>query len=681
MTIKKKLPIIIALLVTIPLLATSIFTYFYSSNIISNDSQESMKALSSDGSQIISALLLAEKGEIKTLSELEKVISLAEKRSKDLNENFFQASSKEINSLNEFLDKMAKEEGNLEHIFLVDSTGTIFADSAPGSFKKSVSDREYFKDVVEKKDMVISNSMVSKATGDLIVVFILPIKDSNNNILGYLGKGVYVDYLSKNLKNIKMGESGYAYLVDSKGIMLSHPDKDKITKPVENDVIKRVAQEVDSGKNIEAKVEKYLYKGVKKLTSYSEINETKWIIAVTADFKEIQAGTTKMLYYTIMVTLAAMAIAVIIAILFSRNITSPLGLAVTHLGYLAQGDFSNDLPENFKGRKDELGTIGKALYNLQVQFRGLVKDIKNESDNIDEMVKNIKDSVSDLNNNIEQVSATTEELSASMEETAASSEEMFATSQEIEKAVTSIAEKSQEGSIAAGEITKRAEDTKNNVTMAQEKAVEVFNNTKEKLQKAIENSKVVDKINILSNAIMQITDQTNLLALNAAIEAARAGEAGKGFSVVAEEIRKLAEKSKETVSEIQNITIQVKNAVDNLSESSGKLLDFVSSDVIKDYDTLLHVGEKYSEDAAFVDELVSDFSATAEELLASLQDVLKTIDGVAQAASEGAGGTTDIATRISDISSKSNDVLDEILKSKESSDKLNKEMSKFKITK
>lgn len=681
MTIKKKLPVIIALLVAIPLLATSIFTYFYSANIISKNTQEQIKSLSSDGSQIISALILAEKAEIKGISDYENVISLAEKRNKTLDESFFQSYSQEINSLNEYLDKKAKEEGNLEHIFLVDSNGTIFADSAPGSFKKSVLDRDYFKDVVEKKELVISNSMVSKATGDLIVVFILPIKDADNNILGYVGKGVYVDYLTKNLKNIKVEGSGYVYLVDSKGIMLSHPEKDKITKPVENELIKKVAQEVDSGKTIETKAEQYLYKGLKKLCSYSEVDETKWIIVITADLKEIQAGTTKMLYYTIIVTLVALAIAIIIAILFSKNITSPLGQAVTHLGYLANGDFSNDVPENFKKRRDELGTIGVALHDLQVQFVGLVGDIKNESNNIEVIVKNIKESVSDLNSNIEQVSATTEELSASMEETAASSEEMFATSQEIEKAVNSIAKKSEEGAIAAGEITKRAETTKNNVIIAQEKATDIFNSTKENLKKAIDNSKVVEKINILSNAIMQITDQTNLLALNAAIEAARAGEAGKGFSVVAEEIRKLAEQSKNTVSEIQNITDQVKKAVDNLSDGSERLLGFVSSDVIRDYDTLLQVGEKYSEDAKFIDELVSDFSATAEELSASLQDVIKTIDGVAQAASEGAGGTTDIASRISDISSKSNDVLEEVLRSKESADNLNNEISKFKITK
>ena len=96
-----------------------------------------------------------------------------------------------------------------------------------------------------------------------------------------------------------------------------------------------------------------------------------------------------------------------------------------------------------------------------------------------------------------------------------------------------------------------------------------------RLEQALEEAKVVEQIGVLADSILAITGQTNLLALNASIEAARAGEAGKGFAVVAEEIRVLAEQSKDAVANIQAVTENVDNAVANLANDSNHLLDFV----------------------------------------------------------------------------------------------------------
>jgi methyl-accepting chemotaxis protein len=145
----------------------------------------------------------------------------------------------------------------------------------------------------------------------------------------------------------------------------------------------------------------------------------------------------------------------------------------------------------------------------------------------------------------------------------------------------------------------------------------VFDGTRAELGEAIENSKVVEQISILSESIIQITAQTNLLALNASIEAARAGEAGRGFTVVAEEIRKLAEQSKGVVSKIQNITDQVKDSVNHLADSSNKLLEFMSTDVNNDYMSMLEIADKYNLDASFVSSMVSDFDSTSNDLLKS----------------------------------------------------------------
>ncbi|GAA0077239.1 methyl-accepting chemotaxis protein [Clostridium sp. CTA-5] len=382
------------------------------------------------------------------------------------------------------------------------------------------------------------------------------------------------------------------------------------------------------------------------------------------------------------INIAVVIILAIVSVIFGgiiiRVITQPLNVLKAELDSLSER--GGDLTQEIKiSSEDEIGDLAKSLNKFMHNLREIIRTVNESSDNIESVVDIIKDNVTNLNSDIEEVSATTEQLAANMEETAASAEEMLATSQEIEQAVNSIAQKSQDGAIKAGEINKRAEDTKIRVQASQKKTNEIFNDTKVELEEAIQSSKVVEEINVLSESIMQITSQTNLLALNAAIEAARAGEAGKGFSVVAEEIRKLAEQSKDTVIEIQNITGKVTDAVKNLSNSSNKLLKFMSVEVDSDYKNMLDVADKYSKDADFVDNLVADFSSSSEELLASLQDVIKTIDGVAQAAGEGAGGTTDIASSVLQVNDKSNYVLENALKSKESAQKLKEGISKFKI--
>lgn len=372
-------------------------------------------------------------------------------------------------------------------------------------------------------------------------------------------------------------------------------------------------------------------------------------------------------------------IGIVLASFISNKIAKPLSIAVKHLKTVSQGNFTLKIPTKLKERRDEIGEIVNAIDLMQISLKSLIIDVKDESSNIKQVVYNISQNIEKVNNNLEDVSANTEEITASLEETAAAADEMQASTSEFEKAVQSVAGLAQNGAEASGEIKKRADHIKVNFMESQQKAKDIFSKTKNDLELAIENSKIVNQINLLSEVIMQITSQTNLLALNASIEAARAGELGRGFAVVANEIKNLAEQSKDAVVEIQNTTEKVTDAVDKLSNTSNQLLMFMSEETQKDYDLMINATVEYAKDADFIDNIVTEFSSTSEELLASIKEILRTVEQITFASNNGAEGTTNIAKEISDVSERSNNITQETNKSKESVDNLEGKILKFQV--
>lgn len=499
----------------------------------------------------------------------------------------------------------------------------------------------------------------------------------NNELVGVAGIDISVDNLKNMILSTHIYETGNAFLLSKDYKFLvdkSKTDKDNLAT-IDGGKYKYITEGM---KNNKSSVLEINYEGKDSLMAYYKMDNGQ-IIGINVPSLEVFKGLNNLIYIIMLVISIGLILSILIAIYIGKKISKPIEECSRHMDILAKGDLTNSVNEKYLKMNDEIGLLVRSIKSMQDSIKVLINNVKDESKTSQDAVERVKESISKLNNTIEDVSASTEELSAGMEETAASAEEMDATAQEIKKAVETIAENSQNGANKVLEIKNRAIHTKANVNDAQKKATDILLSTKKELEGAIENSKVVKEISILSEVIMGITEQTNLLALNASIEAARAGEAGRGFSVVAEEIRKLAEQSKDTVISIQNITSKVTTSVKELSSSSSDLLYFVSNDVQNDYNTLLNVADQYSEDAKFVESLVTDFSSTSEELLATIQDVLRTIEGVAQASNEGAMGTTDIAQKAMDITSKSKDILELTKKSGDSSERLKEEISKFKI--
>lgn len=370
-------------------------------------------------------------------------------------------------------------------------------------------------------------------------------------------------------------------------------------------------------------------------------------------------------------------ILILVLTLIIASIVKPLKKSLTHINEIAQGDFSKEFEQDLLKRKDDFGQLADSLEKMRSEMKELIGEVKSEALEITGMVQEIDTSLQALDDQIENVSATTEELAAGMEETAASSEEMNAMSHEIESAAKSIAERSQDGANEADEIRERAVKIKKDTDENDRRTRSIHEEINESLTKALEDIKVVDQINVLAKSIMDITGQTNLLALNASIEAARAGEAGKGFAVVADEIRVLAEQSKAAVAHIQEVTGNVTAAVENLANDAERLLEFVGNDVVESLGGFAEMANSYNSDAANVDSLVTDFSASSEQLLASINGVMDAISDVSKTATEGATGTTDIAEKVGNVVQEAEAIKQKAETTYHSAEKLQKNVERF----
>ncbi|MCQ4088247.1 methyl-accepting chemotaxis protein [Saccharibacillus sp. JS10] len=379
------------------------------------------------------------------------------------------------------------------------------------------------------------------------------------------------------------------------------------------------------------------------------------------------------------ISLFGFVVSFVLLFFIVKGIVRPIQAATKSLDQMADGDFTQKVSEKHLQRNDEIGTLTRAVDRMHLSASLILAGVGREANELKEATSIANDRFTKMAQSLSHVSETTEAMSAGMQQTAASAEEIDASTQEFERAIESIAKRAEDGAEQAGQVSARAMEAQENLSESLEVTTKVYQDVKEKLDLALEDSHSVSMIRELADSILQIAQQTNLLALNASIEAARAGEAGRGFAVVADEIRKLADASKKSVEQIHTVTEKVVGSVDNLQHQTGRLLQFMTTDIARDYKMMQENTDSYLQDALYIENMVSDFSATSEQLSASVQNLAKAITEIANANGEAASGTQTIFDQASDVLAMSEEVSVQAKRTSESSERLDGIAGRFKF--
>lgn len=305
-----------------------------------------------------------------------------------------------------------------------------------------------------------------------------------------------------------------------------------------------------------------------------------------------------------------------------QNISGSLTYMERRFEKYANGDFSEETEETANLTED-FSKLAEYAEIMRQNTDSQKKESEQKTAELLESIERLKGQTDELRQRIAESAGPTEEIIASLERITAVSDQIHPFSKEVEDGIehTSSQVKRSEEDVHA--VSMRADGIKKEALKRRQRLRHNQMEMKDSFLRSLKALQAVEEISNLAEAVMEITEKTNLLSLNASIEAAKAGQAGNGFSVVADEIRKLANQSKKKIEKIQWISGEANFAVDSLKEDSGTLLQFVDSKVLSDFDFFMDMAEIYDSDAENMENAVAKLEKICEGLFSSIQSILK----------------------------------------------------------
>ena len=524
------------------------------------------------------------------------------------------AGEKYLNSV------IKRSEGVWSHFIMINKTGKLVAHTMGEEYRNSNEGEKYFAECWEKDKTIYFEPELWEDKNVLAIG--TPVYNINAQKVGVLVGFVHLEYITAILEEIQITENSYIFMLNSDGTVSAHPETSYVLKEnwmsPADETAKQTVKEISATQKqaVSLMLERKtgVITGDDFVYAYAPLNSGGMVLCMVSPFMEAYGIIPKLFTSITMSIIVMLILGIVISAALAKSITTPFAWIEEQLTKLAKGETKlNERKMGYKNTKEML-SLRESMYFLANSLESMLSKMDQESGAMMEIVETISRLAAECNEGANDTSSAMEEMAASMEEVSATTIEINTSTNKTMDTITEITTSAENGSRFANESQLRAVETEKLATEGRKNTTGMIQEIRVMLVKSIENSKKAELIKELTADILNIAGQTNLLALNASIEAARAGEAGRGFAVVAEEIRQLAERSKESANNIQAISQGVIGAVERLASDSEKMLQFVDSVVIDDYDKFVDVTRQYREDATYLEEILHDFSNKAENL-------------------------------------------------------------------